>query len=233
MIIDSFKTELPFNDLRQNLNKKIAVLFRGPLRPTPYAAAIHTNLLTNELKSQGFQVTTYLATWMRYKNYDANDLISMGLYDNIIVQQPPTSAQVKRCTSRESYGIYPISNVYGMYYQSKTALDVITSADDYDYVVHSRTDLRAKFGKHVSNWFQPNVYMTPVNTTPWVCDWISVAQPDIMRKVWNYDNFGNLGHLIDTTDVPEMILMSMMKHYNITVKTAELEELWLDPDRNI
>jgi len=232
MEIDQIITSFPIKEIMENSLIKIALLFRGPMRPTPYATAIHTSLLRNELRLQGFNVTTYLATWMTYKNYDANDLMSMGLYDNIIVLQPPSPAQVKRCTSRKSYGIYPISNVFGMYYQSKTALDIITSADDYDYVIHSRTDMRVKFGTHIHNWLDPVNYVSPPQTTPWICDWIGVANPITMKKAWDYKTFDNLGGLIDTTEVPEHILESIMKINNIHNKTSELEDLWLDPDRN-
>lgn len=231
MEIDYVTTKLPIKDLQKNMSKKIALLFRGPLRPDPYSVAIHTNLLKNELISYGFQVTTYLATWMTYKEHNANELLSMGFYDNVIVQQSPSREQVERCTKRESYGIYPIANVFGMYYQSKIAIDLISSADDYDYIVHSRTDLRVKFGKHIQDWFDPTQYVSPTNQTPWICDWIGIATPEIMQKSWDYINYHELGRLIDNSEVPEYILMNIMKNNNIDIKTCDTEEIWLDPKR--
>ena len=53
-----------------------------------------------------------------------------------------------------------------------------------------------------------------------------------MQNAWNYIDYGQLGRLIDNTDVPEYILSMIMKHHNVTVKTNDVEEIWLDPNRN-
>lgn len=230
MKIDLVETKLPILNIQQNMGTKIAILFRGPLRPSPYTVAVHTSLLINELKSYGYDVTSYLVTWPEYEDYNALELMNMRLYDNVLMQQVPTK-QLERHVKRKSYGIYPISNVFNMYYQSKIAIDLIIASDTYDYIIHSRTDLRVKFGKHMQDWFDPKCYVSPKPNTPWICDWIGVATPDIMQKAWNYVSHSQLGRLVDNSEVPEQILTSIMENYNITVKTTEVEEIWLDPDR--
>jgi hypothetical protein len=230
MEIDMVGTKLPIKDLQRNMGTKVAVLFRGPMRPSPYTTAIHTSLLMNELKSYGYNITTYLVTWPEYKDYNALELISMGLYDNVLLQQIPTK-QLESHVKRKSYGIYPNSNVFNMYHQSKTAIDLIIASDDYDYIVHSRTDLHVKFGKYIQDWFDPDFYGSPNPDTPWICDWIGIATPDIMHKAWNYVTHNQLGKLIDESEIPEQILMSMIDKHNIAIKTNEVEEIWLDPDR--
>jgi hypothetical protein len=228
--VDYVTTKLPIKDLQRNLSKNIAVLFRGPMRPTPANVAIHNSLLINELRSFGYNVTSYLATWPNYNNYNSLELLSMQLYDNVLLQQIPTT-QLKENVKRESYGIYPVSNVFQMYYQSKIAIDLIIASDTYDYIIHSRTDLRIKFGKYIQDWFSHDHYVSPVPDTPWICDWIGIATPDLMQKAWNYVNLKQLGILIDNSEIPEQILTSMMANYKVPVKTAKTEEIWLDPMR--
>jgi hypothetical protein len=230
MKIDMVATKLPMTDIQQNLSTKVAVLFRGPLRPTPYDVAIHTSLLINELKSFGYDVTSYLVTWPEYKDYNALELLTMKLYDNVFLQQVPIR-QLERYVKKKNYGIYPVSNVFNMYYQSKVAIDLIIASDTYDYIIHSRTDLRVKFGKHIQDWFDPEYYVSPIPDTPWICDWIGVATPDIMQKTWNYVSHEQLGKLVDNSEIPESILMSIIEKHNIKVKTNEVEEIWLDPLR--
>ena len=191
MLIDKIKLHNPIN-LRSNFNKKIAVLFRGPIRPNAEAVAANTSGLIEELRFAGYNVTPYLATWSNYNRAEVMKLLSMGLYDNIIMQQLPTREHIRRCVNRDSYGIYPIVNVYGMYYQSKTAIDLIASANNYNYIVHSRTDLHVRFGKHLHEWFDNDKYVSPINETPWICDWIGIATPEIMQNGNNKKNDNRL-----------------------------------------
>jgi hypothetical protein len=218
--------------LHRNFNKKVAVLFRGPVRPNAATVAVNTALLIDELRFNGFNVSSYLATWSDYNSDEVNKLLSRGLYDNVILQKMPTKEHIKKYVTRDTYGIYPISNVYNMYYQSETAIDFIIQSDNYDYIVHSRTDLRIRFGKQIHDWFSQQYYVMSTNNTPWICDWIGIATPEIMQKAWNFKDRYQLGELIDNTNVPEYVAMMIMKYHNISTRTNTAEEIWLDPNRN-
>ena len=219
-------------DINYNFNKKIAVLFRGPIRPDLDTVVSYSARLLQELRYAGFNVTSYIATWKDYNKDEVKKILATDLYNNVILQQKPTPERIKQYVSRECYGIYPTSNVFNMYYQSKTAIDLIAATDEYNYIVHSRTDLYIKFGKYINDWFDGEQYSSPVRKTPWICDWISIAKPDIMQSAWNYYTNKQLGILIDNTEIPEHILISMIEHNNIQVKICDVEDIWLNPDRN-
>jgi len=65
---------------------KIALLFRGPIRPNPNKVKELTLESMEDVRSSGHEVHTYLATWMTHEEHHASDLVNNKIYDNIIVQ---------------------------------------------------------------------------------------------------------------------------------------------------
>jgi hypothetical protein len=192
------------------------------------------------------EFTTYLATWRGWKQYKASDLIAMDLFDNVIMQTEPTDTQIERATKIKKLPKgAEIRPVFNMYYQSKTALDIIHAADDYDFIVHSRTDMVMQFGEHLPSWFDQNAYVAPHVTgifaphaphipaeEMFMCDQFGVAPAGMMHAAWNYGSVSDLGQLIEAADIPERILENMMSKANIPARTAPWAAWQLDPNRN-
>lgn len=214
---------------------KIAILFRGPVRPQPASVVDRYREFMSQFQGvQGVEIHTYLATWRTWKQHRAADLISLDLFDNVIMQEAPTAMHHRRCTSLTKLAKgADIEPVFNMYYQSKTALDLIVRSDNYNYIVHTRTDLRMIMGQHINDWFDPDFYVAPhVHPNPWMCDQFGVATGENMHKAWDYGEISDLGKLIESADIPERVLEMMMDRAGIKVKTAPHIAWQLDPMRN-
>ncbi len=209
---------------------KIAIFFRGSLRGDINTTIEYIKNSLDELSSK-HTVHSYLLTWGTTFDDNVKTLLNAIEFDNVILQTAPSDEQIRRFVKRADFGCYPVSNVYRMYYQTKTALDVIINAHDYDYIVHSRTDVKITFGEHLNDWFVTDHYNTPPSGAPWLCDWVGVATPTIMYKAWNYDTLEQLGKLIDEKHVPEHILLELMNKNDIRYRTAQLCGIFLNPDR--
>lgn len=226
---------------------KIAVLFRGPVRPDVISVTYRVREFMAQFHgAQNAELTTYLATWRNWRQQRALDLVAQDLFDNILVQTEPTDQQIERCTRLKKLpNGADIRPVFNMYYQSKTALDLIHAADDYDFIVHTRTDMIMQMGEHITEWFDPNAYAAPhvpgvaaphaPHIRPedlWMCDQYGVAPARMMHGAWDYVDLGQLGRMIEAADIPERVLQMMMQTRGIPAK-APPNQLWeLDPRRN-
>ena len=215
---------------------KIAILFRGPIRPNPQRVVDRVNEFMGHFTqvNPNISIHTYLATWRTWKQYNASDLLKLDMFDNVIMQTPPTAEQWSRCTSITKLpNGADIEPVFKMYYQSKTALDLIKNADNYDFVVHTRTDLQMILGEHINNWFDINYYVAPhIHPHPWMCDQFGIAPADLMYKAWDYRTIDNLKRLIESANKPEDILQMQIEEAGIQVKSAQYTAWNLDPMRN-
>lgn len=226
---------------------KIAVLFRGPVRPDVVSVTYRVREFMSQFQgAQNAEFTTYLATWRAWRQQRALDLIAHDLFDNVIMQAEPTDSQIERATRLKKLpNGADIRPVFNMYYQSKTALDLIRGADDYDFIVHSRTDMIMQMGEHIPQWFDPVAYTAPhvpgvaaphaPHIKPedlWMCDQFGVAPASMMHKAWDYGTIDQLGRMIDAADIPERVLQMMITAHGIPVK-APPHAMWeLDPRRN-
>lgn len=214
---------------------KIAVLFRGPVRPNLQSVVARCSEFMQQFSgAQNVEFHTYLATWRYWRQQKASDLINLDLFNNVIMQEMPTDAHRQRCTKLTKLpNGADIEPVYNMYYQSKTALDLIVRSDTYSYIIHNRTDLQMLFGEHINSWFDPNYYVAPhVHPHPWMCDQFGVAPGAMMHKAWDYGELDNLGRLIEAADKPEAVLQTMIDTAGIPVRTAQYRSWILDPTRN-
>ena len=226
---------------------KIAILFRGPMRPDPGSVVARCG----EFMAQMAQITnaefhTYLATWRTWRDHKASTVLGMDLFDNVIMQTEPTDQQIERATKlkRLPNGA-DIRPVFNMYYQSKTALDLIAQADDYAFIVHSRTDIVMDMGEHIAQWFDHEAYTAPhvpgvlaphaPHIKPedlWICDQFGIAPAAWMQRAWDYGTIAELGRRIEAADIPERVLQTMLEEAHIPMK-APLHRHWaLDPRRN-
>ena len=219
--------------VRKNI-MKIAILFRGPIRPNPASVLARVQEFMSQFSGAQVEIHTYLATWRYWKGYKASDLINLDLFDNVIMQTAPTEEHHRRCTAlthmKNGTRVEPVFN---MYYQSKTALDIIVRNDNYSYIVHNRTDLQMILGEHINDWFDPNFYTAPhVHPVHIMCDQFGIATGENMHKAWDYGDIPNLGRMIENADIPERILENMIDAAGIKVR-APKHHIWqLDPSRN-
>ncbi len=214
---------------------KVAVLFRGPIRPHVNSVIVRINEFMQQFSgAQGVEFHTYLATWRHWRQQKASDLINLDMFDNVLMQEMPTDAHRLRCTKLTKLpNGADIEPVYNMYYQSKTALDLIVRSDTYSYIIHNRTDLQMMFGSHINNWFDPNYYVAPhVHPHPWMCDQFGIAPGAMMHRAWDYGEIDELGRLIESADKPEAVLQTMIDRAGIPVRTAQYATWSLDPNRN-
>ena len=215
---------------------KIAVLFRGPIRPTQNSVIDRVKEFMGHFANitPDIQITTYLATWRTWKQYNASELLALDLFDNVIMQTPPTAEHWSRCTSLSNLpNGCNIEPVFKMYYQSKTALDLIINADNYDFIVHTRTDLQMILGQYINDWFDINYFVAPhIHPTSWMNDQFGIAPAHMMHKAWDYENMANFKRLIEIADKPEAILQTMIDEAGIKVRTAQYIAWNLDPMRN-
>ncbi len=213
---------------------KIAVLFRGPVRPQPHFVVERCREFMSQFANVDAEIHTYLATWRTWRTYKASDIMALDLFDNVIMQTAPNDTHRERCTAlKKLQNGADIEPVFNMYYQSKTALDLIMNADQYDYIVHTRTDLQMLFGPHLPQWFDPNYYVTVhAKPRPWTCDQMGIAPAKMMQAAWDYKTIENLGKMIEAADKPEAVLETMIEAANIPVRTAAYQIWQLDPRRN-
>ena len=212
---------------------KIAVLFRGPLRPNIESVLEKVNYFMMHFNGSNAEVHTYLATWRYYNSQKASDLIGLDMFDNVIMQTQPTDEQAQARTGM-SYmkNGTAIGNVYRMYYQSKTALDLINSHDYYDYIIHTRTDLYMALDQP-ELWFNPTYYAAPhVHPQPWMCDQFGIANAEMMHRAWDYGTQDNLNRMLQNASIPENVLQTMMDEAGITAKAAPYRLWQLDDNRN-
>ena len=218
------------------MSTKIAVLFRGPIRPNPGSVVERVKEFMNHFANvnPGVQVSTYLATWRTWKQYNASELLALDLFDNVIMQTPPTIEHWSRCTPLTKFpNGAEIEPVFKTYYQSKTALDVIVNADTYNYIIHTRTDMQMILSEHLNTWFDEDYYVAPhIHPYPFMNNQFGVAPGHIMHKAWDYGSISNFKRLIETAENPESILQTMIDEAGIKVRTAPYIAWNLDPKRN-
>lgn len=205
---------------------KLAVLFRGPIRPSRDVAHTHVTRIVHELQSAGHKTTTWLATWRYYKNDPISAYVASNYFDNVIMTNPPTHERIAKFTTKTQW-----DHPFWMYYQTKTAIDLIVESDDYDYIIHARPDLHMVFGSHMDTWFDSDNYCSPWTGASWINDFIGIARPEIMQKSWNYGSLKDLGRLMETSEIPEHMLMTMQKNAGITNKMCQFDVCTLDPAR--
>lgn len=214
---------------------KIAVLFRGPVRPDVSSVVARcSELMTQFQYVQNVDFTTYLATWRTWKNTNASELLKLNLFDNVLMQTQMSEEQIELFTKvKHLPGGHTIRSVWNQYHQCKIALDLITSSDRYDFIIHSRTDIFMQFGQHIQQWFDGGAYTAPhITNAPWMCDQFGIAPANMMHAAWNYGTMEQLGQMVDKADIQERILEWMINAANIPQKAVPYDVWHLDPNRN-
>jgi hypothetical protein len=209
---------------------KIAIMFKGLIRPNPQQAAELAREQLDQFRALGHDIRTYLVTWSDQKLSPTEFLDgNRDLFQDAIMLSQPSMERCRQAVARDYYrpeyhhrtGRYPLQNVVNPYFQSKIALEMITKCDDYDYIVNTRLDLKILFGDHLSKWFDPEHYVSPRTPVDWINDWIGIAPTELMRRSWDYGTLADLGRHIETSRIPEHILMQIQAQNGVKVRQGD------------
>lgn len=216
---------------------KIAILMRGPLRPTAEAGLTRARSLAEEVINNGHEPDVYFAAWSQDGNEAQIKVLASEIGRNTLFLAPPAEEEiVAHC---EGLVVLPCGrlsrNTFLQYYLSRQALRLIRDTGKYDYVIHSRPDMDVRLGQYFSDWLIPGRYCTlhhPSSGHQFINDQFSIAQPDVMFSAWDHGSAADLGQLIRRATIPEDVLRIMVADAQLDV-TVPNHELWgLDPDRN-
>lgn len=201
------------------MSKKIAILFRGPIRPTYHTAINNIKLLMNCLT--GYETTTYLWAW------DSEESRKVSCDINVF-EPEPNEKFIYNCVKHN------MGNSFKQYWVMKRAIEFINNREEYDYIVQSRTDTKIVFD-NLDNWFDKECYVTSYfrgHQASYVNDQIGIATPEIMHKAWDYINFDILDEFTKNSQQPEDVLDQMIVMNGVKLKIGKLKVWELNENRH-
>jgi len=200
---------------------KLAVLFRGPVRPSADIVNNNITFLTDSLS--GHDITTYLWTWdtaeARKVRCDVN-----------VYEEEPSSHFISKCVKHN------IGNSFKQHWVMKRAIEFINGHDNHDFIVQARTDAKVIFDQgELPSWFDKDHYVTLhfYGIAPsYVNDQIGVATPEIMYKAWDYKDFGTLAAFTSNAKQVEDILDQTIAMNKVKLKAGKLTTHQLAENRH-
>ncbi|MBB2177534.1 hypothetical protein [Gluconacetobacter johannae] len=214
---------------------KIALLVRGPIRPNIEAVLSKVRVIKKEIESKFNDIDVFLSTW-KEDVLGVNDLLRGNEVENVFFLKKPDAKFVyEYLRTTHLSGGQTAYNVFLQYYMSKVSLDLISSYGNYDFIVHSRTDLSISLGGSLESWFVEGVYKTihvPGVDSGFINDQFSISDTKTMLSSWNYESLENLRELISNSEIPEHILWNMIVSRNITAEISGYDVWELDPNRH-
>ncbi|AEI37963.1 hypothetical protein [Zymomonas mobilis] len=217
---------------------KIAILMRGPIRPNIESVLSKAILIKEEISKKTDSVDIFISTW-KEDGIDYSSLISSPIINNIFILSKPSQEEViKKIGFPNLKQGYPTYNAYLQYYMCRFALKTIKNYKNYDFIVHSRTDLSISFGEHIEKWFSPNIYKTihisdrHLGGAGFTNDQFAIATTDNMIKAWDYETIDHLRVLMEYANIPENILEGIMAKNNVIAEQTPFNSWELDPNRH-
>lgn len=189
---------------------KLAVIFRGPVRPTPSAVLCKVDALLECLR--GHEVVTHLWTW----------------------QSPAAAEIVHRFDHCHLLPEPDESNAFKQFWTLRQAtMDV-----QADFVIQSRTDILIRID--INDWLIPGQYTTihargdfPNNpNSEFINDQFGVATPEIMRRTWDYKDEETLRQFLAAAKRPEDVFQSILDMNTVPVGIAHTSAWDLDKNRH-
>jgi hypothetical protein len=201
---------------------KLAVLFRGPVRPNASRAGNNMAMLVNSL--QDHDITTYLWSW------DGPQSREISCCD-VTVLEPEPDEKFLQLHAKHNMG-----NSFKQYWSAKRAIEYINSREKYDYIIHSRSDMRIVFDKdNITDWFDQDHYVTlhyHGTRASYVNDQIGSATPEIMQATWDYKTLDLLNHFTSKARQPEDVLDQIIVMNGVKLKIGKLKLWQLEEDRH-
>lgn len=187
---------------------KVAVLFRGPMRPSE--DTIRANIATVLDELRGLEFTSFLVTWEGEQTDYLGDLIEH--ITHLPIPDVPDMGKFPTGHSRR--------NAFLQYYSTPRALDVIP--DDFDWIVYVRQDIHIRLNDR-SDWFTPGFYNT-AHVEPFICDQVAVAEASVMRRAWRYPSKDELTEHIGATARAEDTLSRLLSQNGVEARTCYCDE---------
>ena len=208
---------------------KVAVLYRGPMRPNVASFIEKLQHFSATLDQASIVYDTFVATWSNQADLDRIFAADIPRLSIIAIEQPAESEILRKVDGPTNATQGSKRNIYWQYYLSRIALRTIACTERYDYIVHTRTDIRIDLGDHLTHWFEDGIYSAiHVKSDGFINDQFGIAQTALMEAAWDYGNDANLIRMIDTNDKAEGVLQEMIEARGIVAKRKDLAVWELD-----
>lgn len=200
---------------------KIALLMRGPIRPNGDYVLENLNFMINKSLQNidNKNITTFIVT----SEYDS----VVKYFDNSII--------LKRFSDEKIFQLINLNhmnNAFNQFYSSKAALEMIAKLEDFDFIIHTRTDIKIDISNLENEWFKKGTYQTihiadgvpafEQSSLSYHCDHFGIAEPEIMLKAWNYHSFNLLKIFFSNSNFPERILDFIIQINNVKTNRANI-----------
>lgn len=221
----------------ENPVMKIAILMRGPLRPTVASGLLRAQALAQEVIDNGHEPTVFFASWSQPGGAAAREVMDSALGLNTLFVEAPDDADILRyCNGLDVLpGGRKTKNVFLQYYLARLGVRLIHDIGKFDFIIHSRPDMDVRMGIHFPEWVSAELYSTihhPVTGFTFINDQFAVATPKVMLAAWDYGDAKNLGSMIQKCFIPEEVLQQMFDVAGLSAKVPPLEIWQLDAARN-
>lgn len=194
-----FKSTFRHYELERILIMRLCIIVRGPIRPNENAVLDNINVLLSNFKNTSFDIL--FASWK--EDIAAVDRISRIIKPRFLLSEDLPEINF---SFSEDKSFNPI-NCVKQFYLAKIAIDLAISSDSYDFIVHTRTDLKMLFD--FSSWVNKDAYTTIHAKRcghPFTNDQFGIAPPGLMKDAWSYSDFDTLCRNIDNCAYPEQII---------------------------
>lgn len=216
---------------------KLAVLFRGPIRPTYEACKENIDTFLNELRDNGNDVTTFCVTWNKV-NLDSTPISDIKKMidemDHAIAcpePHPDFYLPMVPANSRRTLHI----NAYKVFWQGKIGTQYIKDTNiPFDYVIVTRFDVQIKLGETHDAWFTPDHYvMQEKYFRENGNDQFGIGTVENCVKAWKYGAVESLREFYTNADTVEHCLFRIAEANGVKTRPQNSEFYELDPRRHI
>lgn len=208
---------------------KIAILFRGPLRPD--IKTVSENIRNIKKSFSKYELDTFLFCW---QDPQVGELVQSGLVDHVIqLKEPSTEFCAERLKARCTKPWALFDRNYKMFWSQKLSLEIIRGMEiEYDWIITTRPDLSMEIADP-ELWLNKWHYTMPI--PKWVntgfTDQFGIADMLTMYDTWNYNNLETLNKFYEESIGPEDCLRLMMESKKIKVKMINADYI-LNPKRH-
>jgi hypothetical protein len=210
--------------------EKVALLFRGPVRPELEPCVANFHLLKTCFNN--YEITTFVVAW---DTEMGQAFKTMNIADHCVLLPKPTDQDMFNNLSPGGTQPFPKLlnfgfNAYRQMINVRALLDLMDSTKiTFDWVVIARLDQRMRVDPRIymfdGAYTAPNVDTHPIN------DQFGIGRPNIVRRAWDYETFENMAHHFRHNDNPEEALQSQAKARGIVLRQAGVVECTLHPKR--
>lgn len=217
---------------------KLACLVRGPIRPNSESVISNIKTLLASVDDK-YPVDCFLCTW-EHDVTKAQAVIDRFENMRIIICKLENSPYDKdEMGGSPDCWMFNKMNCYKQYVSSRYFIGEVSNYSDYDFIIHTRTDLRMKVS--IEQWLYKDSYVTISSAHSVNGNWnphritndqFAIAQPSVMKDAWDYGSEEQLIRMINTVAYSEMIIDNNIIKNCVRVRTAQPIMWELDKDRH-